>query len=215
MDAWTRRGLGCLALWAVLGSFASVHAQEVIRCASVDGHYERCDTHWRDAEVMRQESNASCDRGMSWDFDHGSVWVDHGCRALFREARRGFHRGDVDLDGYGRPIAPARPAPGGFDGWREEFPARSHDRGMEFHRRSRDDRGANGHSRRSPPGARLVQCGSVNKAYRFCPAGINDKQQVVLENNQSDKRCKWARDWGVKDGGIWVSNGCRAVFSIR
>jgi hypothetical protein len=76
-----------------------------------------------------------------------------------------------------------------------------------------DDRGS--HGGRPSARARTVQCGSVNKAYRFCPAGIEAGQQVVLEHNQSDKRCKWARDWGVQGEGIWVSNGCRAVFSIR
>ena len=178
-----------------VGGWGTSWAQDVIRCGSMNGGYASCPTPWRGAILLEKESRSSCQPGRDWGFDHGQIWVDNGCRALFQRAGRSGGEGWV----YRRDEAPLRPPPSHYVPNR---PEPSH--------------GWNGGPGKPPSArARTVQCGSVDKAYRFCPAGIEAGQQVVLEHNQSDKRCKWARDWGVQGDGIWVSNGCRAVFSIR
>lgn len=76
----------------VLGTAAPVaHAQgrDVIRCGSDDGRFARCQVPWRDAELIRQESNSPCTRGQTWGVDRGGLWVDRGCRGQFVEMGRG------------------------------------------------------------------------------------------------------------------------------
>ncbi|WP_199098877.1 DUF3011 domain-containing protein [Dyella sp. ASV21] len=100
-----RTGTGLMGVVAgvVLGLLASAapmaHAQgrDVIRCGSDDGRFSRCQVPWRDAELIRQESNSPCVRGQSWGVDRGGLWVDRGCRGQFVEmGRGGGWRGDDD-----------------------------------------------------------------------------------------------------------------------
>lgn|ERR1700754_2070422 len=200
MDVRSWWKLVCAAGCLFIGMWGTAQAQEVIRCGSVDGGYANCPTPWRGANLVKKESRSSCRQGRDWGFEYGEIWVDNGCRGLFQQADRGGY-------GYSRPSRPF----GSDFGWHVESPHVS--QGSNWAPRPQFGGGSSRPSRY--PSSRLVQCGSINKAYNFCPAGIYDGQHVVLETNQSDKRCKWQRDWGVKDGGIWVSNGCRALFSIR
>lgn len=60
-----------------------------------------------------------------------------------------------------------------------------------------------------------VSCASERNRYRFCP--IRERfSDVRLVDRRSNAYCREGRDWGVNRGeGIWVRNGCRAVFSYR
>ena len=80
-----------------------------VRCESQDGRINRCSVPWRDARLVRQESNSPCRRGDTWGVDRGGLWVDRGCRGLFVPAGGGP---DYGGPGYGRPNPPP---PGG--GW--------------------------------------------------------------------------------------------------
>jgi len=77
----------------LLGVAPPVRAQSEapVRCVSNDGHYARCAVPWRYVELYKQESKAACSRGESWGMDHGTLWVDRGCRGLFGPADRGDH----------------------------------------------------------------------------------------------------------------------------
>jgi len=77
----------------LLGVASPVRAQSdaPVRCVSSDGHYARCAVPWRYVELYKQESKAACSRGESWGMDHGTLWVDRGCRGLFGPADRGDH----------------------------------------------------------------------------------------------------------------------------
>ena len=60
----------------ILGTAAPMaHAQgrDVIRCGSDDGRFARCQVPWRDAELIRQESNSPCTRGQTWGVDRGGL----------------------------------------------------------------------------------------------------------------------------------------------
>ncbi|KRE88707.1 hypothetical protein ASG87_09030 [Frateuria sp. Soil773] len=81
-----------------------------ITCGSVNGRQAVCETGWRDAELIHQDSDTRCVRGQNWGVDRGTIWVDRGCRGQFVAAGRGgdWH-GDRD-----------RPGPGGWNpgpGW--------------------------------------------------------------------------------------------------
>lgn len=64
--------------------------RDSIECRSNDYRYNRCDTNWRDARLVRQLSGSHCIRGQTWGVDRrGNVWVDRGCAGVFVEAGGG------------------------------------------------------------------------------------------------------------------------------
>lgn len=97
---------GLLAGLAWVAAPAALAQGNVVRCGSDDGRFTRCQVPWRDAEMIRQESNSPCTRGQTWGTDRGGLWVDRGCRGQFVEVSRGGGR---------YPPPPPPPPPGG--GW--------------------------------------------------------------------------------------------------
>src|SRR5262245_48458066 len=62
---------------------------------------------------------------------------------------------------------------------------------------------------------RTVRCESDNNRYAYCPTYTNG--QVRLQEQLSSAPCRQYDTWGADgDGsGIWVRNGCRAIFVVR
>lgn len=58
----------------------------VVRCESKGKARQRCptDVALRPVQLLRQLSDSACVQGESWGWDPDGVWVDSGCRALFR-----------------------------------------------------------------------------------------------------------------------------------
>lgn len=84
-------------------------------------------------------------------------------------------------------------APYGYGGYDNEY-------------RPREDR-------RHWHGPRRVTCESWGNRLNYCRAPVGNGQ-VEVEKQLSDTRCRLGKNWGWDGGGIWVKNGCRAVFSI-
>jgi hypothetical protein len=57
-----------------------------------------------------------------------------------------------------------------------------------------------------------VYCSSESFRYNFCRA--NTHGGVRLQQQLSNSRCKYTRDWGYENEGIWVDNGCKANFVV-
>jgi hypothetical protein len=131
-------GVGTLAgllagfLSLVPAAPASAQGRDMARCGSDDGRFTRCQVPWRDAELIRQESNSPCIRGQTWGVDRGGLWVDRGCRGQFVEMGRGYYPppGGYPPGGY-----PPPPPAGG--GWR---PGPDWDREIRFSCESADKR---------------------------------------------------------------------------
>jgi hypothetical protein len=77
------------ALFTILGlvlavAAQSARAQQSVTCSSDDGHRHSCSADTRGGvQMTNQRSEARCEQGYSWGYDHRSIWVDHGCRADF------------------------------------------------------------------------------------------------------------------------------------
>lgn len=84
-----------------------LQAQERVTCESQDGRRVYCSAPGRGAAVIeRQLSRSECIEGRSWGIDRRGLWVDRGCRAVFRF--------DRDYGGYpGGPGGPGGGYPGG------------------------------------------------------------------------------------------------------
>lgn len=58
-----------------------------------------------------------------------------------------------------------------------------------------------------------VTCEANNENRKYC--GSYDPDQVRLERQISGSPCVEGQTWGVDRQGLWVQQGCRAVFIIR
>lgn len=58
---------------------------QIIRCESRDGRMHFCNANTANAfiRITRQLSNAPCQEGYSFGWDHTGIWVNHGCRGEF------------------------------------------------------------------------------------------------------------------------------------
>jgi hypothetical protein len=58
-----------------------------------------------------------------------------------------------------------------------------------------------------------VTCESNNGKRNYC--GSYSRDQVSFQRQLSNSSCVERQSWGVDRQGLWVDNGCRAVFSVR
>lgn len=63
-----------------------------------------------------------------------------------------------------------------------------------------------------PPNGQIVRCESKNYDMRYCAVGYGGR--VDMYRKLSDASCHVGQDWGLTQGAIWVSNGCRADFVV-
>lgn len=176
-------GLMAGLLWVAA---PAVHAQgrDQVRCGSDDGRFTRCQVPWRDAEMIRQESNSPCIRGRTWGVDRGGLWVDQGCRAQFVEMGGGGYR----PPGGGGYYPPPGYRPPDSGGWRP---------GPDWDREIR------------------LQCESNDKQYHFCQVDVGGRGNAVLLRQLSGSPCEQGYSWGWNRAGVWVSKGCRGLFSVN
>jgi hypothetical protein len=96
--------------------------------------------------------------------------------------------------------------------------------GAEFELRAPRDEGGAGNSRdpsvvhsdgRAPPGKpdEEITCESRDYRYHYCP--VRNAREVELVRQLSSSSCRYKRNWGYDRGGIWVDQGCAAVFLTR
>jgi hypothetical protein len=58
-----------------------------------------------------------------------------------------------------------------------------------------------------------VRCESQDRHTRYC--NVDTRGGVRLERQLSDRACVRGRTWGANERGIWVTDGCRAEFSLN
>jgi Protein of unknown function (DUF3011) len=59
-----------------------------------------------------------------------------------------------------------------------------------------------------------VACESQDGRDHFCQVDLGGGGHATLERQLSDTRCIEGQNWGSNRAGVWVKQGCRAVFSI-
>lgn len=58
-----------------------------------------------------------------------------------------------------------------------------------------------------------IRCESDRGRYRQCGTGLYGHARLIRQ--VSGSACVEGRTWGLRNGSIWVSGGCRGVFEIR
>jgi hypothetical protein len=102
MTSFGIRFLLVLLLWGV--SMGASRGAE-LACGSIDGEFHRCALVGADRMKvkLKQRLDGDCKSGQTWGVDRDGLWVDMGCRGLFR---------------YSAPTAGAQRI-----GWRRFLPA--------------------------------------------------------------------------------------------
>jgi len=49
--------------------------------------------------------------------------------------------------------------------------------------------------------------------HEYCRANLRHAR-VDLDQQLSRTQCRYGDNWGYDNGGVWVEDGCRAVFSV-
>jgi len=227
--------LASLACAALVAATAPAHAQVRLQCESRNHQYQFCSTSMgiTSARLVRQTSGAACVEGASWGWDRRGVWVTRGCAGVFevgdfrpspvppfqpggdivncasRDFQHNFCATDARILSASivRQISRASCVLGRNWGWRGNGIWVSE--GCEADFRIRTE------FRPQPPapGPGVTVCESHEYRYNFCPTGPVRSVQLVEQRSQAP--CIQGRTWGWRHDGIWVDNGCEALFRVR
>jgi hypothetical protein len=226
-----------LGHWQFLAGWSHrrLRSRRKISCESINYQYRRCPVpNLKRAELISQVGNQPCQEGRSWGYDNGGVWVNNGCRALFQIKYKDNSGGGGGYypPGYGETVRcesfnyqPNRcpvNTQGGvrldriLGGQCSQGRSWGYDRNgiwvnngcrAQFIVGAGSGGGGGGYP---PPGyGQEVRCESFNYQPQRCAANTQGGVRLsrVIAGN-----CAEGRSWGWDRGGIWVNNGCRAVF---
>ena len=189
---------------AALLLLASIDAQaRSLVCESEDRttHYCAADTRGG-VHLSTQFSKASCRQGSSWGYDSRGVWVSNGCRAQFD---LGDYRSSQGSNG---DSAAAAALALGLIG--AVAIASKHD---DDYRGERDyDYQPYDHHTKYGAGYQ-VTCESRNNQRNYCRSNLRHAE-VDIDRQISRTSCRHGYNWGWDSGGVWVYDGCAAVFSV-
>ncbi len=219
--------IGAILLLGTTGAKAA-HAQASVTCESMDNRYKSCRANTNGSvRLERQVSQTPCIYGRTWGFDYNNVWVDRGCRGVFTMGGSGSGwnsgnngqrvtcssedrkyqlcrvqtRGDVRLVRQLSQDACVAGRTWGFQsdgiwvvgGCRAEFEIGYYDVNWS-------------------DGNRTITCESDDNRYRRCRVWTYGT--VRIQKQLSKTNCRSNSNWGYDREGIWVNDGCRAVFIV-
>ncbi|HEX4883375.1 MAG TPA: DUF3011 domain-containing protein [Casimicrobiaceae bacterium] len=210
-------------------------AQGRLQCESRDYQYQFCATGAGidGARLVEQRSGAQCVEGRTWGWERRGVWVTRGCAGVFeiagarpapvppsapgrnvincesRDYQYRFCQTDARVVSASveRQISRTQCVLGRTWGWRGN--------GIWVNEGCEADFRIQTDYRPGPerPGPGLTLCESHEYRYNFCATGPIRSAQLVEQRSQA--ACVQGRSWGWRNDGIWVDDGCEAVFRVR
>jgi len=191
-------------------------------CASIDNKYRECQLPVNGrATLVKRQSHAACVEGRSWGQRGDRVWVDHGCRAVFEVTRFGGGSGSrLDCNSDGGRYRECAIGPGYFGRLLRDHSNGRCREGQTWGTRNgviwvtSGCRGTfermRGNSGGGSAGQGYFDCRSSNGQFHECSIGRGNSARLVREYSQG--RCRANSTWGVRNGVVWVTNGCMAQF---
>lgn len=212
-------------LLIALGVPASAWAQR-ITCESHDYQRQYCPTgRITSAQIVSQWSNAACVQGRTWGWDANGIWVSQGCAGEF--AYQGSRPPPPPAAGntiecesrdYQQQLCGA----GGRIARAWVIDQRSQAPCIEGRTWGYDSRGiwvnqgcsaVFGYEGGGRPEGNRIACESREYRQQFCGTGARVARAWVVEQ-RSDAPCVQGQTWGYQTNGIWVNQGCGAVFGF-
>jgi hypothetical protein len=215
-----------LTAFALLCAYPALASSLPVPCESTSG-YRQCRIGSSGSILLVSErSNHLCREGLSWGTaSEGIVWVDRGCRGLFRtNASRGGRVICESLNGERKTCRADTSS--GVSLARQLSKAACLEKESWGYEESRDevwvDQGCRAEfllapfAPRARPPATLhtaVVCESRNGRRAECAANTADGVQIIRELDGSI--CRFGTHWGYDAKKVWVTGGCRAEFAVR
>jgi hypothetical protein len=218
-------GLFLLLLGAPVASWA-----QSIFCESQNYQQQYCPAGMRitGARIISQQSNSPCIQGRTWGYDANGVWVNQGCSGQF--ALQGYRPGPVHGGGridcesrnYQREFCSSgqRIANAQLIEQRSQAPCIQ---GRTWGYQSDGVWVAQGCSAvfalqggggPPPRPGNRIDCESRDYQQNFCAVGARIGRAWVAEQ-RSQSPCIEGQTWGRRGDGIWVTQGCSAVFAFE
>lgn len=216
---------------AMFLSSTALQAQPAVLCDSSIG-YRECQIGPLGTPVLSRElSNGRCFEGVSWGaHSTGRVWVDDGCVATFTlknagEGLRASNRVICESEDEKRQTCRADVMKGvtlarqlsrtaciegttwGYDKVRDQIWVEQGCRAEFIIGKLTEE---------LPPVQALdaaITCESDRGRRKQCAGDTGAGVQLV--RRLSEATCRFGREWGFDQKGIWVDKGCRAEFAVR
>lgn len=195
MNNWgyDRRGIwvkdGCRADFTIEQyDYPVNYDQETVKCESRNYQQQFCpaDTYGG-VELYQQLSKSTCNG--NWGYDERGIWVSNGCRGKFKLT------GGYDIynnNPYGHN-------PYGYN------------QGSVYTKPKPPSRPVGPQPIDQPVGTKsTVTCESLRHTRSYCR--VNTTGGISLQTQLSKSSCHG--NWGYDRNGIWVDNGCRAIFEV-
>jgi hypothetical protein len=183
------------------GNGSGAYGAQTFRCESRDNRTTLCGVDTRSGvQLVRQESRDSCIRGQTWGTDSRGVWVSRGCRGVFAVTTGAYSNGAY---GYGNGTGVVYPNTA--YGYANGYPNTVYRSNGGY---ATAPYGSNGYSGVGS----VVRCESTSSRTRYC--SMDTRYGVSLVNQRSSSPCIQGATWGVSQGRVWVSRGCRAEFAV-
>jgi hypothetical protein len=208
MNGGIKRLITSAIVLAALTLAGTTHARSLV-CESRDRDTRYCPADTSDGvRLSVQYSQSSCRQGSTWGYDSDGIWVSNGCRAQFDIGEHNSnHQSNADSK------AAAALAIGLIGAVaivshhnRNDSNDRDDRHGRDYDYQPYDHHGYYGASDH-------VTCESRNSGYNFCRANLRHAR-VDIERQISHTTCRHGKNWDWSSSGIWVDDGCAAVFSI-
>ncbi len=178
--------------------------------------------------LVRELSSNICIEGVTWGRSTaGVVWVDRGCHAQFRieeiTGPASLGRIVCESENGGHRVCPANTSQGVKLMRQLSVAACVEEVTWGYEEASRQiwvDDGCRGEFILGrvfePPGVPkldgVVKCASSGRRVE-CKADTSGGVQLARITGNAP--CRFNRDWGYNDDGVWVTNGCGAQFAVR
>ena len=218
------------------------HGNDIVACdAGKNGRVHcKADAAGKDVILVRQRSKTGCVRGRDWGVDDGGIWVDRGCRADFRLSPSTDTPPALPAPVVApTPSAvPARPGVVICESWQSRWAHCDADvtQTIRLARQRTNDAqcirsqtwGVDatgiwvsggcraefqvGEVANAGTPVRTIRCESNNGGRETCV--VDTGRGVVLSKQLSNLGCTKGKTWDYDDDGVWVSRGCRAIFTI-
>lgn len=214
-----------------------------LRCESTPGGERFCAARIEGSvRLVDSYGGTPCREGSTWRYDSRGIYVRGGCRGEFAwggsgwgAAGTGWNGGSVEVhcasndgreqfcpaDNRGVTLRKQESRAPCVEGqsWRADrrgVYVRNGCRGV-FEARQGGGNGWGGNGWGNEGGGSgpfSIKCQSIGGRWGVCPVDIDGPVRLVRKESRAE--CVRGMSWGVlRNEGIWVSNGCRAIFEVQ
>jgi hypothetical protein len=206
-----------------------------VTCESNSGQTRNCPLYnGGTPHLQTQLSRAGCYEGQTWGHHDNSVWVSNGCRATFSVHRNGsqYNNNYDNASNNGKAIAAtaaivlgaaaiAAAAKHndhgsynnqnyGYNNYNNNY---NNQNGYQHYNNYDNSYNGSNNGYYGGYSNRSVTCESEHGDRKRCPVGIG-RAHVEVSRQLSKTSCRFGNNWNYDKNGIYVWDGCRAVFSV-